>query len=73
MSSAMRAQSEAGGVGADADSLYDGRPEGAIADARGALGAADAAATNLYAAFETTKSTLSRIPYAGPDFADEDD
>ncbi len=72
MSSAMKAQLEAGGVGADAGSTYEGRPEDAIAEARAALGVAEAAATNLYAAFETAQSTISRINYAGPG-ADEDD
>jgi hypothetical protein len=73
MSSAMKAQLEAGGVGADAGSPYEGRPEDAIAAARAALGAAEAAATNLYAGFETAQTAVSRIHYTGPDFADSDD
>lgn len=73
MGSAMKAQLDAGGVGADAGSPYEGRPEDAIAAARAALGTAEAAATNLYAAFETAQTAISRIHYAGPDFAEEDE
>lgn len=73
MSSAMKAQLEAGGVGADVGSPYEGRPEDAVTAAQVALGAAEAAATNLYAAFATAQNEISRIHYAGPDFAEEGD
>ncbi len=73
ISSAMEAQLEAGGVGADVGSTYEGRPQDAITAARAALGAAHAAATNLYAAFETAQNEISRIHYAGPDFPDVED
>lgn len=73
ISSAMKAQLEADGVGADPGSTYEGRPEDAITAARAALGAAEAAATNLYAAFETAQNEISRIHYTGPDFPAEDD
>ena len=67
MSSAMQVQLEAGHVGADIGSKYEGQPEDAIVAARAALGSADAAVTNLYAAFETAQSAVSRIHYTGPD------
>lgn len=72
MSEAMPAQLEAGHVGADSGSEYDGRPEQAVASACAALADARAAAARLYAEFDAAQSAISRIHYSGPDLDHED-
>lgn len=72
MSSAMRDQFDAGHLGADVGSEYEGRPGQAIVTAQTALTAAEHALGILYGGLDAAQCAISRIHYAGPDL-DEDD
>ena len=67
MSEAMQAQLDAGHVGADPGSRYEGHPDHAIAAARAALSHARSAAAAFYAELDSAQTAISRIHYAGPD------
>lgn len=72
MSDSMNAALEAGHVGADPGSEYDGRPEVAIAAALAALEQAPGAARTLYDALSAAQNAISRIHYAGPGLEGDD-